>query len=316
MLRRAVRVSPHPPKSLDTTAQTSARARSIARSPSRARTPKPSHSASTRSAMRSGSAPGSELARLAPRRDRLGEPGAHARVEPRGGRAQLGVAHRPQPQLDPEDPVALELRPGRAGTGRSSRRACACGRARRPPPRRCARRRPARRSTRAPARAGPRGSRSGSGRASVETPASIAIRAIRTSSMPSRGDPLDGRGEDALARALGDGSVLRRSRLARPGPRGSCRRTSPRPPRAPDSGPGSQPRLSSPACTFATRSTSSSPTSSFTLRLKNWASRVRSRRVRVAVEHRGVARAPRAVGVELPDPDLIGVEVDRGVRDR
>ena len=43
----------------------------------------------------------------------------------------------------------------------------------------------------------------------------------------------------------------------------------------PDSGPGSQPRVSRPACTFATRSTSSSETSLLTLRLAYWASRVR-----------------------------------------
>ena len=58
--------------------------------------------------MRSGSAVRAELAALDAGGDRLGEPVAHARVQARRGRAHLGVAHGAQPQLDPEDPVALE----------------------------------------------------------------------------------------------------------------------------------------------------------------------------------------------------------------
>ena len=195
-----------------------------------------------RSATRSGSASGVNSPRSMPVGDRLGEPVAHALVEARRGRAHLGVAHGPQPELHPQDPVALEHARDRAGTGRSSPPAARrCPAPARRPPGRAARRRRARRSTRAPARAGPRGSRSGSGRARWTRP------------RPSRC------GRSAPRRC-------RRARSARPRRRGCARARRARWPRRAvtrrsarirsanqaiaasrcDSGPSSKPRVSSP----------------------------------------------------------------------
>ena len=108
------------------------------------------------------------------------------------------MAHRAQPQLDPEDPVALErARVGQALVDHRGEPARVVGRLALAA-RRSARRRPARTSTRAPARAGPRASRSGSARARWTRP------------RPSRC------GRSARRRS-------RRSRCARPPPRGSAR---------------------------------------------------------------------------------------------
>ena len=49
-----------------------------------------------------------ELAVGHPGRDLVGKPRVHARVELLGHRAQLRVAHRPQPQLDPQHPVLAQ----------------------------------------------------------------------------------------------------------------------------------------------------------------------------------------------------------------
>ncbi len=90
------------PRSAASTAQISARARSrgIAGSSQSTRMPKPSHSASTRSAVDAGSAHGAF--------ERLAEPLVQARVEARARLAQLGPPGRPQPQLDPQDEVVAQ----------------------------------------------------------------------------------------------------------------------------------------------------------------------------------------------------------------
>ena len=168
---------------------TSSRARSsgIAGSPSSARTPKPSISASVRSAIASASACRQLLL------DRRPEPLVHARVELRGGRAQLGVADGAQPQLDPQHPVALLL----AGQRQALVDHRPAGAA--PVPCACACRRRARTSARAPRRAGPRGWRSGSARARSRRRRPSRCGRSARASIPSRGDPVDRRVEDPLA---------------------------------------------------------------------------------------------------------------------
>src|SRR5688500_1482009 len=51
---------------------------------------------------------GAKVAALDPGHDRVEEPVAHALVEAGGRWLQLGMAHRPEPELNPQDPVALE----------------------------------------------------------------------------------------------------------------------------------------------------------------------------------------------------------------
>ena len=201
-----------------------ARARSIeiAESPISVRIPKPSSSASARSATSSGSQrANSPLVDAGA--DRVGEPRVQPGVELLGDRAQLGVAHRAQPQLHPQHPVVLQRLRGRAGTGRSS--TAAARRASSPAARRwrSARRRRGRRSSPAPRPGAPRGCRSGSARARSRRrrpsrsgrSARRRCRRWRSAARPRRGS----------ARARCGLSLTRLPRAPARGPRGPGRRT-------------------------------------------------------------------------------------------
>ena len=94
------------------------------------------------------------------------------------------MAHRAQPQLDPQHPLALQPPGHAAGSARSCARAAARPTRRRRRAAPSAPRPRARRSAAAPRRAGPRAWRSGSGRARSRRPPTRAIRATRTSSIP------------------------------------------------------------------------------------------------------------------------------------
>ena len=136
------------------------------------------------------------------------------------------------------------------------------------------------------------------------------MRAMRTSSMPSlairstAAPRMRSRAPSATT-ALGHASSPRSARILSANQPTAASR--------PDSGPGSQPRLSSPAWTFCDQVHVLLPDQLVHLAVEVLGQPRAHRGVGMAVEHRGVARGPRAVGVELPDPDLIGVEVDRGV---
>ena len=113
------------------------------------------------------------------------EPLVHARVQPRGGRRAARACARRAATARPTASSRRAAARAAAGTARSSPRA-ARARPGSVSGSTCGCRRRARRSARAPRRAGRRGRRSGSARSAADTPASIAIRAIRTPSMPSR----------------------------------------------------------------------------------------------------------------------------------
>ena len=118
------------PRSRASVASTGCRARSsgIVESPISARTP------SRRSARACGRRPRRVAARRTRRRDAgrdlVGEPRVEPRVQLLGDRAQLRVANRAQPQLDPQHPVLAQRPASSAGTGRSSPAAARRGRRR------------------------------------------------------------------------------------------------------------------------------------------------------------------------------------------
>ena len=88
-------------------------------SSSSARTPDPSSRAIATSAAASTSSPATSNSPLStPARITRGDPAPVALVEPRGDRAQVGLAHRAQPELHPEHPFPLRLAREAAGDSR------------------------------------------------------------------------------------------------------------------------------------------------------------------------------------------------------
>ena len=230
-----------------------------------------------RSAMRVGvGRPSGNSPRSMPDGDRLGEPVAHARVEARGGRPHLGVAHGAQPQLDPQDPVALQharVRQELVDHRREPPDAAELVR-RRPRPEAHVAGQLVRVLERL-ARAGRRGSRSGSGRARSRRRRPSRSRAIRdlVDAVAARCAPPRPRGCARGRRARSrPRTVTRRSARIRSANQAIAASRC-------ESGPSSKPRVSRPACTFSTRSKSSLPTSVFSLLLTRCASaRAQARR--------------------------------------